>query len=152
MTAEHAAKRLDERLRRYPWYMSTGVGDTADGEVLFVYVRSTRHPQLKILADGWMGYRVLVRAVGSIRPTRHLLSRVRSRRPCPPGKRGLPQADRVVLAGFGRCDDTQGDHFARHFAIPNLFHGGIESFAHRGDRLGIERASRKHSTIDHRHV
>ena len=76
MTAEQAAKRLDERLRQYPWYMSIGVGDTADGEALFVYVKSIRHPELKALRDGWMGYRVEVRAVGSIRASGHETKRL----------------------------------------------------------------------------
>jgi hypothetical protein len=69
MTAEHAAKRLDEQLRHYPWYMSVGVGATPEGEAIFVYVKSAKHPELKSLSTGWMGYRVLVRAVGSIRAT-----------------------------------------------------------------------------------
>jgi hypothetical protein len=57
MTAEQAAKHLDERLRQYPWYVSVGVGEIANGKALFVYVKSLRHPQLKskrpgtILAD-----------------------------------------------------------------------------------------------------
>jgi hypothetical protein len=67
MTAEHAAKRLDEQLRGYPWYMSVGVGATPEGETIFVYVKSARHRELNNCSKGWMGYRVLVRAVGSIR-------------------------------------------------------------------------------------
>jgi hypothetical protein len=67
MTATKAAERLDERLRRYPWYMSVGVGATSEGEAIFVYVKSARHRELTSLRDGWMGYPVQVRAVGSIR-------------------------------------------------------------------------------------
>jgi hypothetical protein len=67
MTAEEAAKRLDEVLRAHPWYLSVGVGAAPEGEAIFVYVKSVRHSELKSLSAGWMGYPVLIRAVGSIR-------------------------------------------------------------------------------------
>jgi hypothetical protein len=67
MTAEKAAGQLDKHLRRYPWYMSTGIGETTEGLTLFVYVRSSRHPELGMLKEGWMGYKVMIRAVGSVR-------------------------------------------------------------------------------------
>jgi hypothetical protein len=67
MTAKQAAGQLDQHLRRYPWYMSTGIGETTDGQMLFVYVKSSRHPELGMIKDGWMGYKVMIRAVGSVR-------------------------------------------------------------------------------------
>jgi hypothetical protein len=70
MTADQAANQLDQRLRGHPWYMSVGIGETAEGPTIFVYVRSSRHPELGALRDGWMGYKVLVRAVGSVRAIR----------------------------------------------------------------------------------
>jgi hypothetical protein len=47
--------------------MSTGVGETTEGQTLFVYVKSSKHPELGTLKGGWMGYKVLIRAVGSVR-------------------------------------------------------------------------------------
>lgn len=70
MTPESAADLLDKKLRPYPWYVSTGVGDTTDGAALFVYVKTARRRELASLADGWMGYKVVIRPVGSIRPAR----------------------------------------------------------------------------------
>jgi hypothetical protein len=66
MNAEFAANRLDQRLRGHRWYMSVGVGSTSDGEQIFVYVKSLRHRELNQLQDGWMGYPVKVRAVGTV--------------------------------------------------------------------------------------
>jgi hypothetical protein len=66
MNAELAANRLDQTLRGQPWYMSVGVGATPDGEAIFVYVKSLRHRELSRLQDGWMGYPVKVRAVGTV--------------------------------------------------------------------------------------
>jgi hypothetical protein len=70
-----AAERLGERLRGFPWFVSTGVGRLEDGaDVIFLYVKSLRHPQLKALASGWMGYNVLVRQTGSPRPFRGVVT------------------------------------------------------------------------------
>jgi hypothetical protein len=65
---EDAASALDERLRPYPWYLSIGVGNTERGVALFVYVKTARRKELQFLSRGWMGYPVLIRPVGSIRP------------------------------------------------------------------------------------
>jgi hypothetical protein len=67
MTPEKAAASLDRHLRRFPWYLSTGVGGPKDGEALFVYVKSSKHPELEAISDRWLGYRVIIRPVGSIR-------------------------------------------------------------------------------------
>lgn len=68
MSPDEAAQELDKQLRRYPWYLSTGVGETEDGNALFIYVKSRNHPELKKVKKGWRGYPVLIRAVGTIRP------------------------------------------------------------------------------------
>jgi len=69
MNVEDAARALDKKLRPYPWYLSVGVGDTGAGrEALFVYVKSQRHKEIKSIANGWMGFEVVIRPVGSIRP------------------------------------------------------------------------------------
>ena len=67
MSPEEAARRLDAELRPHSWYTSTGVGATADGPVLFVYVTTGNHRPLSRLDDGWMGYRVMVRPIGRVR-------------------------------------------------------------------------------------
>jgi hypothetical protein len=69
MMPDEAARLLDAEFRPYPWYLSVGVGKTADGQpLLFVYTKTGRHPELAKLTSGWMGYKVIVRAIGSIRP------------------------------------------------------------------------------------
>jgi hypothetical protein len=68
MRAEDAAHELDQKLRVFPWYISIGVGRTANGPALFLYVKSARHRELQGLKDGWRGFPVLIRPVGSVRP------------------------------------------------------------------------------------
>jgi hypothetical protein len=69
MTPDGAARLLDAELRAFPWYLSVGVGSTADDRpILFIYTKSARHSELAKFDSGWMGYKVIVRAVGSIRP------------------------------------------------------------------------------------
>lgn len=69
ITPDEAASLLDAELRKYPWFLSVGIGNAEDGRpILFVYTRTARHRELAPLAAGWKGYEVVVRAVGSIRP------------------------------------------------------------------------------------
>jgi hypothetical protein len=65
---DKAAELLDRELRQYPWYTSIGVGSTEEGTALFLYVTSAKHRELSRVADGWMGYRVIVRPIGRVRP------------------------------------------------------------------------------------
>lgn len=67
MTPELAATHLDAYLRKYSWYVSVGVGQLDNKEALFVYVKSNKHRELKAIADGWMGYKTLVRPTGAIK-------------------------------------------------------------------------------------
>jgi hypothetical protein len=69
MTPEKAAEKLEAQFRRFPWFVSVGVGRLQDGkEAIFIYVKSGRHSQLKAIESGWMGYDVLVRQTGAMRP------------------------------------------------------------------------------------
>lgn len=69
MSPERAASLLDAKLRPFPWYLSAGVGNTADGRsVIFVYTKSARHRELAQLDRGWHGFKVIVKAVGAMRP------------------------------------------------------------------------------------
>jgi len=69
MTPEMAAEKLSAEFRRFPWFVSVGVGRLKDGrDAIFLYVKSGHHQQLKSLESGWMGYDVFVRQTGLIRP------------------------------------------------------------------------------------
>jgi hypothetical protein len=68
VSPEEAAQALDNNLRKYPWYVSVGVADDGRSTALYVYVKSRRHKELVYLAQGWMGYQVVIRPVGTIRP------------------------------------------------------------------------------------
>jgi hypothetical protein len=67
MRPEAAAGHLDRKLRPYKWYQACGVGNTASGPTIFVYVKSDRHKELRELGDSWMGYRLVVRRTGPVR-------------------------------------------------------------------------------------
>ena len=60
--------QLDQKLRMKPWYISVGVGDTDEGAALFLYVKSKRHREIAQLGDSWLGFKLVVQPVGSIRP------------------------------------------------------------------------------------
>jgi hypothetical protein len=68
LDAERAAAQLDQKLRMKPWYVSVGVGDTDGGVALFLYVKSKRHRDILELGNSWLGYKLIVEPVGSIRP------------------------------------------------------------------------------------
>lgn len=67
MHPESAAASLERELRPHPWFASVGIGQTSTGPALFVYVRTSRHRELRRYEDGWMGFPVYVRAVGVVR-------------------------------------------------------------------------------------
>lgn len=67
LTPEQAAEELDHELRPQAWYVSVGVGRAASGPALYLYVRSTRHKELRKL-EAWRGYPVYVRAIGRVSP------------------------------------------------------------------------------------
>jgi hypothetical protein len=53
------------------------------------------------------------------------------------------QASRIALTKSGRCNNSSGDDFARHLGligVAQLFAGSIEGFAHRCNRLSVERS------------
>jgi hypothetical protein len=69
---ERAASRLDLKLRMKPWYISVGVGETEEGAAIFLYVKSKRHREISDLGNRWLGHRLIVKPVGSIRPATFL--------------------------------------------------------------------------------
>jgi len=69
MSPEEAASLLDAELRPYSWFLSVGVGTNEEGQpLLFVYTKAGGRREIAKLASGWMGYKVIARPVGSIRP------------------------------------------------------------------------------------
>jgi hypothetical protein len=67
MTAEAAAKELDAKLRRYAWYVSTGVGENEFGKALYVYVSSlSEFSRLKV-GETWQGYAIIPRLMRDLR-------------------------------------------------------------------------------------
>ena len=72
MTVEQATTSLDATLRPYPWYLSSGVGQTEKGPSIFVYVKSARAHGVSSIAKMWEGYPVIVRPVGVVRPAEAL--------------------------------------------------------------------------------
>jgi hypothetical protein len=66
-TLDEAARQLDAELRKYNWYLTLGTGRTEEGPAIFVYTKSGRHRRLHELSRGWMGYKVIISPIGSIK-------------------------------------------------------------------------------------
>ena len=67
MTIEDAAHALESSLREMPWFTAVGVGSIASSPTLFLYVRSTRGIDKSRFKDGWYGYRVEIKRMGTPR-------------------------------------------------------------------------------------
>lgn len=65
--AEKAADALDEHLRHEPWYLSVGVGRTAEGPTLFVYSKNAKGPKSVKIGDRWMGFPLVLRVTGTLK-------------------------------------------------------------------------------------
>lgn len=71
---DHAASLLDDKLRQEPWFISSGVGETAAGPMIFIYSKNEAGPKKLRLDQGWMGFSVTVRVIGRIKRITHELS------------------------------------------------------------------------------
>jgi hypothetical protein len=67
MTIDEAAESLDKRLRDEPWYTAVGVGKHREKPALFLYVKRLKGVDFSVIKDGWEGYHVEVRKMGSPR-------------------------------------------------------------------------------------
>jgi hypothetical protein len=67
MTIEDAARTLEERFRQTPWFTAVGVGSHHGEPALFLYVKSLRGVDPTVRRDGWEGYHVEVRTMGTPR-------------------------------------------------------------------------------------
>ena len=67
MTIENAAQLLGTDLAGSPWFTAVGIGE-ADGQpVLYLYVKTKRGIDLSRFNDGWQGFRVEIRKMGTPR-------------------------------------------------------------------------------------
>lgn len=57
-------------------------------------------------------------------------------------ERGFPQANRITLTKFCRCNNSTGDDLGHHglTGVLKLSKGGFKSFAHHRNDLRFERA------------
>ncbi len=67
MTLEEAAKSLRVRLEGAPWLTAVGVGEEKGVPGIVVYIKSVKAAKLDFLNQGWEGYPVLVRKMGTPR-------------------------------------------------------------------------------------
>jgi hypothetical protein len=67
MTIEEAAKLLQARLQASPWLTAVGVGDAEGTPCIVLYVKSQKDAKVDFLRDGWKGFPVVVRKMGSPR-------------------------------------------------------------------------------------
>jgi hypothetical protein len=67
MTLEEAASALRARLHDAPWLTGVGVGERDGRPCIFLYVKSPKREELGFLEDGWHGYGVEVRRMGTPR-------------------------------------------------------------------------------------
>ncbi len=65
MSIQDAARELRSRVGRPEWLQSILVGRTDDGrEAIILYVAGENRTASELLANGWMGFPVLVKVVG----------------------------------------------------------------------------------------
>lgn len=67
MTLEDAAKLLHAQLQGSPWLTAVGLGEDKGTPCIVVYVKNLKGADLEFLEQGWQGYPVLVRKMGSPR-------------------------------------------------------------------------------------
>lgn len=69
MTISEAAEALQAKLEAFDWLTAVAIGARDLREVIYVYVKSTRHKEIdQLKRDGWMGYEVVVEKIGAIHP------------------------------------------------------------------------------------
>ena len=62
-----AAAALDDKLRHEPWFISSGVGETKSGFIIYIYVKNEAGPRRFGLDRSWMGFPLTVRVTGKIK-------------------------------------------------------------------------------------
>ncbi len=67
MTLEQAAKLLHSHLHGAAWLTAIGVGASEGTPCIVVYVKNLKGVDIEFLKDGWKGFPVVVRKMGSPR-------------------------------------------------------------------------------------
>ena len=67
MTIEDAAKSLEQRYQGEFWFTAVGFGTHDGSPSLFLYVKSTRGVDPEVSKNGWEGYHIEVRKMGTPR-------------------------------------------------------------------------------------
>jgi hypothetical protein len=67
MTIEEAAQTLTDHLRGKPWFTAVGIGEYEGKPCLFLYVKAIKDAELQFLQQGWHGFHVEVRRMGTPR-------------------------------------------------------------------------------------
>jgi hypothetical protein len=67
MTIEQAALALQDRLKDTPWFTAAGIGDCDREPCIFLYVKSTPYAALHLAKEGWQGFPVEIRKMGTPR-------------------------------------------------------------------------------------
>jgi hypothetical protein len=65
MNIDDAARSLEERFRQASWFTAVGIGEHAGEPALFLYVKNLRNVDQTIRRDGWEGFRVEIRKMGT---------------------------------------------------------------------------------------
>jgi hypothetical protein len=67
MTIDEAAQSLEQRYRDSSWFTAVGVGTHNGNPSLFLYVKTTKGIDSSLTKNGWEGYHVEVRKMGTPR-------------------------------------------------------------------------------------
>jgi hypothetical protein len=67
MSIQEAADALREQLQNASWLTAVGVGTYRNAPCIYVYVNSLKDAEVGFLKNGWRGYPVEVRRMGTIR-------------------------------------------------------------------------------------
>lgn len=67
MDIEEAASTLRDRLSDASWVTGVGFGEHDNRPCIFLYVKSPKRDEVRFLEDGWQGFPVEVRRMGSPR-------------------------------------------------------------------------------------
>jgi hypothetical protein len=67
LTLEDAAKLLHAQLQCASWLTAVGVGDDRGTPCIVIYIKNLKGADLEFLQEGWKGFPVVVRKMGSPR-------------------------------------------------------------------------------------
>jgi hypothetical protein len=68
MTIEKAADALYQHLSGVPWLTAVGIGEHEGAPAIYLYVKSIKKADVEFLTNGWHGYHVEIKKMGTPRP------------------------------------------------------------------------------------